>query len=304
MKNRIETVKNDYAEGVSYEWDSYEDFLDDFEELKVSKPYYAATCRHDNMGSSANLSWYGHLDGFDGMIRATNDGWPEMREKVVKMVAGIELDLPIYPTMSSVRRRKRIRGDNGDSIDMQRVWNGQLDTAWSRPQRVNRNTMNTKRVTLSFNISTGGHRTNDQAMWRAALCMLLTDSLARAGRTMEVWIVDTTRNPFTSSGAPKYLWTGWMVKGSSDPLFMDRLCAMVSVGFMRTNGFMAEGMGPWNVCSGFGGAADFGLPATLNKRRAQGELVIRIGDCFDKHEVLQAYKRAWREVEAHAQEAA
>ena len=72
---------------------------------------------------------------------------------------------------------------------------------------------------------------------------------------------------------------------------------MVSVGFMRTAGFMAMGAGPWEPSSGFGSALGYGLPATLRERREAGEAVLRIGQCYSKQAVIEEYKNAWTEVE-------
>jgi hypothetical protein len=209
--------------------------------------------------------------------------------------------------MTHTRRRKMTRGDHGDSIDMQKVWNGDMEHAWSRPVKVERLVINNKRITLAFDVTANGYVTNEMAMWRAALCMLLVSSLTKAGRTFEIWVTDSTSHPFEreysanpANATPTQLWTAWCVKRTSDPVVMDRLCSMVSVGFMRCMGFAAEAAGPWKVTSSFGGALNRGLPHTLRERQKAGECVVRIGECYNKQQCLDHYKSVWSELEARA----
>jgi len=294
------TGKNGELAGVSYEWDSYEEFLPDLKQIQEKKPHFM-----NSITSMSGDRWWGCSDGFHGVQRRVQNGWPELREQVLKMLKGIDLELPIFPTHATVRRRKTRHDDHGDSIDMTRVWNGQVDTAWARPVRVERQAPNTKRITLAFDVTANANVTNDMAMWRAALCTLLVDSLARAGRIMEIWVIDSTSNPFQwGQKAPPRLWSAWCVKKTNDPVVLDRLCAMVSVGFMRSAGFAAMGCGPWTASSGFGGALGTGLPYTLRERVKAKEVVLRIGQCYSRKQVIDEYRSAWEEVEAASKEAA
>jgi len=289
---------------VSYEWESFEDFMADLENIKKNQPAcYAATCSH-----AQTASWIGTEGGFQGMVGRVVNGWPELRTKLEALLKNVELEVPRFPSMTHTRRRKRSRGDFGDTLTMHKVWSGDLDHAWERPKRVEKLALNTKRITLAFDVTANGFVTNEMAMWRAALCMLLVDSLTRAGRSFEIWVTDSTGHPFEQMGSiiPQNLWTAWCVKRTSDPIVMDRLCSMVSVGFMRCMGFAAEAAGPWTVRSSFGGALNYGLPHSLRERQSKGECVVRIGECYSKSQCLQHYKQVWEEIEARmaAQEAA
>lgn len=288
-------------DGVSFEWLSYDDFLPDLKIIQQERPaVYRRTVECGGYDINGAYRWWGAKSYADVQHKITN-GWPELRERLLKMMDGIELDLPQFPTASTVRRRKRFRGDQGDSLDMGRVWNGQLDTAWERPKRTEKQANSTKRITVAFDVTANAVVSNDMAMWRAALCTLLVDSLARAGRIFEIWVVDSTSNPFSFNNGrrPPRLWAAWCVKRTADPLVLDRLCAMVSVGFMRTAGFMAMGASELEPSAGFGGALGTGLPHTLRERQAAGEIVLRIGQCYTRRDVISEYARAWEEVESH-----
>lgn len=305
--NRI--VQMSYDE-MSFEWDSYDLWLEDFKQLQQAQPQHIDSHRHDTFTARAAMSWYGCEDGFDGCMRRVETGWPELRRTLHEMMKDVELELPVFPTQSEVRRRKRKWMDQGDTLNIQRVWNGQLETAWQKPVRVNRMQPNTKRVTLAFDVSANGAVSNDQAMWRAALSQLLCDSLARAGRVFEVWVVDGTVGAFnqgwSARSKPQHLWAAWCVKQTQDPLVLDRMCSMLSIGYMRSVGFSAIAMGPYDPNPGIGGALNVGLNATLRERVAAKEVVLRISACDSKITALREYRRAWNEIEAamHVEDAA
>lgn len=298
--NVLLTQMND---GVSYEWESFEAFKADLPEIaRVDPVYYADVLRSSAYPGDA---WLGCRDGFDGVMSRIENGWPELREKAEKLMEGIELELPVLPSVTRQRRRKVRASDHGDTLHIERVWNGDLERAWDRPIRTERVTPNIKRVTVALDVTANARTTNDEAMWRSALCIALCDGLARAGRVFDIWIVDSTRGPFHASyGAalpPRALWSAWCAKRACDPLVPDRLAAMVSIGFMRTAGFMAMRAGPWRPNSYYGSALDTGLPATLRARKADGEIVLRIGQCYSRKEMIQEYERALTLVEAFSE---
>ena len=294
---RIEMVPEEA--GVSFEWDSYEDFEKDRADLAVQKPRFKKYA--DETSNAGGMNWLGVDDGYEGVYRRVRNGWPELREATTRMMKGIELELPMLPSYAMLRKRKIRRDDHGDQLDMPRVWNGELETAWSRPARTERMSVDTRRITLAFDVTANASIKNSQAMWRAALCMLLVDAMARAGRIMEVWVIDSTAYPFkmdSTRQVPLRLWSGWCAKRTNDPIVMDRLCAMVSVGYMRTVGFTAYGCGPWDPSATFGSALNTGLTRTLRDRQKAGEIVLRIGECYSREQCVDEYKRACAEVEA------
>ena len=298
MNVEIKTLND----GVSFEWQSYDDFLPDLKIIQQERQdVFKRTVSSGGYSEADHMRWFGAKSYYDVQHKIQN-GWPDLRERLLKMMHGIELELPTFPTASTVRRRKRIRDEVGDTLDIGRVWNGQLDKAWERPVRTERQANSIKRITLAFDVTANAIVNNDMAMWRAALCTLLVDSLARAGRIFEIWVVDSTSNPFAWSNAkrPPRLWSAWCVKRTADPLVLDRLCAMVSVGFMRTAGFMAMGASDLTPSSGFGCALGVGLPATLRERQSNGEIVLRVGECYSRRAVIAEYARAWEEVEAQS----
>lgn len=288
-----------YNSGVSFEWDNFEQFDTDVDWMKKRgvRPHGSAWDGSWRMGTE----WLGGPSNAAEFMEKVRHGWPELREQLEVMMKGIELELPLVPSRTEVRRRKRHRDDHGDTLDMTRVWNGDIGRAWERPVRVDVHTISTKRVTVAIDVMSHAGITNTQAMWRAALAVALCDALARAGRVFEVWVTSSYANLWRDSDTPRRCWHGWCVKRTADPLNLDRLCSMVSVGFLRVPSFWAaHAVKGWEPTNSYGMCANDGLPKTLQDRKDGGEVVLRIDQCYSKHQMLREYARAWKEVEDHA----
>jgi hypothetical protein len=293
---------------MSLEWDSLEAFWPDAEYVKKASPVqFRETCGYAE--GSGGEAWLGISGGYKAFEAKMQQGWPELRTMLEKRLADIELDVPRFPSQTETRRRRMRRSDEGDSLDQERVWSGDLDHAWTRPIKETRVAPNTKCITLLFEVGAHCGITNEQAMWRAALCMLLVRSLAQAGRTFEIWVQSSQSGGFTnrlehSSDYPSRCWYSWIVKKAAEPVVMDRLCSMVSIGMLRTYGFVAYDCTPFKLGYGYGSPMNSGMPHSLRERQKRGEVVLRIGECYTKTECLSEYKRAWGEVESAIQGAA
>jgi len=282
--------------GLSYEWESFDKFADDVKVL-------SNTTRHNPSsvsGGPMNGNWLG-VPGGDGytLMKKVEHGWPELRRELERMLEECELDTPPVPSRALLRRRKRTRADHGDTLDMGRVWNGDMERAWEVPKRSDVHTITTKRVTLAIDVTANGGISHRESMWRSALGMKLVDSLIKAGKVLEIWVIDSSSHPWMD-GTQGSLWAGWCIKKSSEPVVMDRLCSMLTVGFMRVCGFLA--MHAEGRSTSYGGALNFGLPATLKDRQNAGELVLRVGECYSQQAMINEYNRAWMEVIKHSAE--
>ena len=285
--------------GLSYEWESFDKFEEDIRVLAAHTPWNPVSVARFGMGNMDH--WLG-ISGGDGqtIVDKINNGWPELLEKLERMLEQCELETPPVPSRAVLRRRKIHRSDHGDHLDMGRVWNGELDIAWTVPKREEHLTITTKRVTLAVDITSNGGISSNDALWRAALGMKLVDSLVKAGRILEIWVIDSSSHPWTD-GTKGSLWAGWCVKRTADPLVMDRLCSMMGVGMMRVCGFLAM-HADTDRPTRYGGALNYGLTATLKERQNNGELVLRIGECYNKDAMIKEYNRAWMEVINHSEE--
>lgn len=279
---------------VSFEWDTLKELLEDIEEAKQK------SCAQFTAGSYIDdpESWYGCGSEAEYMHHLQN-GWPELRQQLEKMMEDAIPLLPQFHNKTIERHRKRKRADHGDELDMGRVWNGELDTAWVAPHHTERESITTKRITVAIDISTSCQRSNNQCMWRAALATVLCDKLAAAGKSFEVYA--TSRQSRVWYNDVRTLHTAFCIKRTSEPLVLDTLCTMVSVGMQRACNFRSFHTALDGQVKSHYATYDVhdGLPATLQERRDKGELILHIDACFSRTEMLREYEKAWHAVEEH-----
>jgi hypothetical protein len=284
---------------LSMEWETFEQFVADIAEARKAGERMSAG------GWRGNIDWYGCAGGVPEVFNKVEYGWPEMRGKLERLTADLELEIPNFPSRAALRRRKRHRDDHGDTLDMTRVWNGDIGRAWERPVREDVHTVSTKRVTMALDLGTPWHMTQEAALWRAALAVALCDRLARAGKVIEVWVCGSAMSVWRNApiGSNNKSTSAWCIKRTQDPLVLDRLCSMVTAGFWRACGFWSFHTlldGRTLEHYGYYPGGHEQLPATLEERRAGGELVLHTRNCLSKEQMLAEYERAWKEVEAHA----
>ena len=126
---------------------------------------------------------------FDCTARLVRDGYPagiKMIEAVSKKVTA--------PTPMSVRRVPRW-ADNGDDVDMQRIWNGDLDTAWRTTHRASRR--GPQRVRILIDSMANGGLAAKTLCWRGVAALKLADLLTEAGYSVQVESVIQSKDSFS-----------------------------------------------------------------------------------------------------------
>src|SRR5690606_16890317 len=156
---------------------------------------------------------------------------------------------------------------------------GDLENMWVRPERVMERRLNSKTVTLFFNAGISSAVDNSQSMWRAAVGMYLVTALTRSGRSVEVWVGNSTSDALRQRTrddsyvdaelVPRYMHTGIMVKSSDQPLNEDRMASMLSAAFFRTYIFGAYWLNPEKLVphSRYGYPIEPLLPFGLRQRK-------------------------------------
>lgn len=122
--------------------------------------------------------WWG-VPGADELATAIETGWTEGAEKIEKSIGKLDEVFLQAPAQKQMRRR-RARSDQGDSIDMQRVYAGQLDQAWSRMIPAERDG---KKLFVDVVVNVASHcgRNQSEFFWRGALAIQIADALEARG---------------------------------------------------------------------------------------------------------------------------
>lgn len=129
-------------------------------------------------GHSTSRKWIG-FSSYNDFLHKLEHGWPEAIEKVK------ELGLKELPLIKTKRRRKK-KADFGEEIDMQAVYSGDLDTAWSSFERVDAELTGFNNVTILVNMSTSCHVRASNSFWKGAAASILTRDLTLMGKNVEI----------------------------------------------------------------------------------------------------------------------
>ena len=173
------------------------------------------------------------------------NGWADGVKKI-EQIATRELSAP-----ASVRRR-RFKSDQGDELDMQAVWRGDLSRSWSRTRRANR--VGSRSVTIVIDLCASAGVTSDRLFWRGASALRLAQLLTESGYSVALY------GGFggSRSDASGKLTVGQLaeIKSQDSPLDMDKLAALTAMsGFFRTSLFA----GIHFACDQYGQDTDWGL---------------------------------------------
>lgn len=177
--------------------------------------------------------------------RRLKNGWADGVAKIEK-IATRELSAP-----ASVRRRKT-RSDQGDELDMQAVWRGDLNRAWSRTRRANK--VGCRTVSIVIDLCASAGVSSSRLFWRGASALRLAQLLTESGYAVAL---------FGAFGGKRTDSTGKLnlaqlveIKSEDSPLDMDKLAALTAMaGFFRTSLFA----GIHYAADQFGHEADDGL---------------------------------------------
>jgi hypothetical protein len=182
----------------------------------------------DNGGVS---NWLGIPNSRDAHITVKNlikNGWPEGVEKLEAGLSGLSV-----PTKPVSTKRRRMRSDQGDSVDMGRVWSGQLDKAWERCER--REMRNSRSVSIVCDVWATWTVPSEVLFWRGAAALKLADLLTQAGYSVEIIAVSASTDVLHAKGRePTHTVDIVPVKEYSAPMDMNSLAATVCLsGFLR-----------------------------------------------------------------------
>lgn len=188
-----------------------------------------------NAKNRAHWRFHGHKHGgsdwigIDGtpqdVARIASEGWLEGLQRMRDALR----DLGDITPPQSVRRR-RVWTDHGDSVDMQRVYAGRSDVAFSRCARVTRTAPAV--VTLVCNTSIGHTHHPDELFWRGAAAAAVSDALTEAGYHVRIVLQNygklaTTHDPILDLRV--------ILKDERSPLDLSTLCGTLCLpGFTRS----------------------------------------------------------------------
>lgn len=180
----------------------------------------------NHFSRKADTAWLG-VPSVDALRKVLTKGWQAGAERIDKIPLG-EL-----PEPTSIRRR-RVRADQGDELDMQAVYRGDLSRAWSRTKRQSRASV--RSVSIVIDLAGNCNVTSEQLFWRGASGLRLADELTKAGYSVAIYGAAGAAN--VSAEGYENVAQFVEIKAEDSPLDMDRLAALTGLsGFFRTSLF-------------------------------------------------------------------
>jgi len=129
----------------------------------------------------------------------------------------------LQPPTPRNRRRKPVRADAGDELDLDRVWQGELDRAW----RTCRREVSTgpSRVLIEANIAASCNVNAEAMAWRGAAALALADQLSLAGYMVEI-VATVAVTLYNASSDPYNL--ELCVLQAGDPIDLNLLASLIA----------------------------------------------------------------------------
>ena len=152
------------------------------------------------------------------VARMLREGWP----RGLEMLEDFARDMtPPAPPVNM--RRRRSWGDQGDGVDMGRVWSGDLSRAWSRTARATARAP--RNYTIHINPSQPWFEDSGRMVWRSVAGLVLADMLTTAGYSVEIRLTVGTARA-VSKASPAALLHSVIVKPAGAPLDLQTLAAV------------------------------------------------------------------------------
>lgn len=201
--------------------------------------------------------------------------------------------------VQKVQKSKRVRSfsDQGDELDIEKVYNGELDTCWSKTIRKEFDASH-KFVTL-FIENGGAWKTSVRdSFWRAAIAVYLTRELQAAGKSVRIVVGGTGVGCFKRNS--KILSTSMTVKEYNQQINLERVAAMTHLGFFRCMTFATMNVAPYRLSSGYGSFTEINAetyPIQLQEQVSKGHTkLIHIKPVLNQYSALDALKYAYEQL--------
>lgn len=169
--------------------------------------------------------WYGAgCDTGRDVIRMMRDGWPAGRERMNELRSQVS-EVELVP---QDRRRRMVRADSGDALDIHSVYAGRCDIAWSTPRRMN--TRGPQQIDVCANMICSGAAHSDVLFYRGAAAATLSDLLESAGYMVRL-VVNFGGNAEHTKTSCRII-----VKDHGAPFDVTSTSAVILPGFFRALG--------------------------------------------------------------------
>lgn len=285
---------------ISIHFDSILNFMDAEPHPKNQKMY--DSCMKKSPWFASGSSWYGPTcSNPKEVIQKSVIGDHELYKKLVPKISKLKEKVGFYNKdyKQKVERTRRVRtkGPQGDEIDIHKVYQGQLDTAWTSTKRISF-AKEVKLVTIFIQNEDNANVSAVDSLWRAAVAVFLTEELIAAGKSVRIIVGGASRYATDSNHS---MTVSFVVKNFNASLSLERLSAMAHCGFARCVGFGAQSLQPYKLRQSLGSSVDISeeiFPLQLKPEVEAGySKIIVLGRANNLYSAEQSLNSAYEQIE-------
>lgn len=245
--------------------------------------------------------WYAEFKSLQEVINAALIGSKEIYEKhLLSKISLLSQKCKVNDYEQKVQsiKRKRIYGSQGDELDIHKVYQGQLDKAWTRTHRIE---VAQKFHLVTLLIENGGLSGVNayDTLWRSAVAVKIYDELIQAGKSVQIVVATNSHNNFRDKD-PRLLTTCIPVKKYNEQLSLERLSVMSNITFFRSFGFLALLAQDHPLNYGYGHHCSIGnnMPIHLQEEIDAGHTkFVKIGMVCGQRQAIQAVANCYQQME-------
>lgn len=240
----------------------------------------------ENYYGQDSTRWFGVKGGAEVVDRLIEYGWPEGVQKGSELMA--KLAIPPMPVM----RRKRKRGEFGSHLDIHRVYQGQLDTAWETTTRDVPAALKGQNIRVLVDLNASGCQHSEQLFWNGATAATIVKALEDSGRNVKVTVYANCQNLMEGSGRTNFI--SMDVKEFQTKLPLDMLFSTVALaGFYRIWMFTAWCTVDRRIASGLGPIIRDWEHSPAWEKNVD---VLHISSCWHKETAQQRLEQAHEQI--------
>lgn len=218
------------------------------------------------------------------VVQLTEKGWPDGLERMRRCLEHVQM--PVLPSL----RRRKAQGAFGDAVDMQRVYAGSLDRAWSTFRREEQAVRTWRTATVLINVGGMVNITPEQLFWNGATALRIAEALVRSGRGTKIVLYSHALNTYDGrqAGVSNYLGTVTL-KTAGQPLCVERVATATALaGFFRHWIFLSRASAP-HRCNGNMGLSVPEVPEAV-EAQVEGHRFV-VARCWTEQEAKDALAR-------------
>lgn len=218
----------------------------------------------------------------------------EQKIKILRDVLG--KNTREYDQKVKSQKRKRRFDNDGDELDIEKVYNGELDTCWSRTEKIEFD-KDHKFVTLFIENGGLSNVGVESSFWRAAVSVFLTEELEKAGKTVRIIVGSCSRQSIV--GSWRMMTQSMTVKEYNQRVSLERIAAMTHIGFFRCVGFAMRLACKHVIDYSFGYTEKISsntYPLQLQKQISKGNMrLIHINSATSQWQAIDAIEYAYKQ---------